>query len=52
VGIGVLMESTSAPLEVSAAGARAMSRTAWSYPSRMAWFDEAAGTIAELPATE
>jgi GGDEF domain-containing protein len=52
VGIGVLMESTNAPLEVSAAGARAMSRTAWSYPSRMAWFDEAAGTIAELPATE
>jgi GGDEF domain-containing protein len=52
VGIGVLMEAANAQLEVSAAGARAVSRTALSYPSRMAWFDEAAGEIAELPASE
>jgi GGDEF domain-containing protein len=52
IGIGVLMESTEAELEVSAAGARAMSRTAWGYPSRMAWYDEAAGEISELPSSE
>jgi hypothetical protein len=32
--------------------ARAMSRTAWSYSSRVAWHDQASGRIAELPAAE
>jgi hypothetical protein len=29
--------------------ARAMSRSAWAYPSRIAWYDQGAGQIAELP---
>jgi hypothetical protein len=32
--------------------ARDMSRTAWSYLSRVTWHDLASGQIAELPATE
>lgn len=51
LGIGVLLDEPGADPAVTVAGARAMSRTAWSYPSRMAWYDEAAGEIAELPAT-
>jgi hypothetical protein len=27
-----------------------MSRTAWSYASRIAWYDEAARSMAEVPA--
>jgi hypothetical protein len=50
-GVGVLVEVAQTPLELVIAGARATSRTAWSYPSRMAWFDEAGGEISELPAT-
>ena len=34
---------------VAVAGARAMSRTAWSYASRVAWYDEDSRQIAELP---
>ena len=51
VGVGVL--ATTAQVRPSAAlsMARAMSRTAWSYASRVAWHDDAAGRIAELPAT-
>ncbi len=49
VGVGVLQ----APPEVRPASAvamgRAMSRTAWSYTSRLAWYDHAADQIAELP---
>jgi GGDEF domain-containing protein len=48
-GVGVLVEFESTPLEIVIAGARASSRTAWTYPSRMAWFDEAGGEISELP---
>lgn len=51
LGIGVLLDMPGADPAVSVAGARAMSRTAWSYASRMAWYDEADGAIAELPAT-
>lgn len=51
VGVGVLVEVGDTPLELVIAGARAMARTAWSYESRMAWYDEAAETISELPAT-
>ncbi|WP_298934200.1 diguanylate cyclase [uncultured Ramlibacter sp.] len=50
VGVGVLQ----APPQVRPASAvamgRAMSRTAWSYSSRLAWFDHQAEQIAELPA--
>lgn len=51
VGVGLLLEAGSTPLGLVIAGARATSRTAWSYSSRMAWFDEAGGEISELPAT-
>lgn len=51
VGVGVLAASTAHIRASSAvAMARAMSRTAWSYASRIAWFDQMAGQIAELPA--
>jgi hypothetical protein len=49
VGVGVLVEAGATPLDLVIAGARATSRTAWSYPSRMAFYDEAEGEISELP---
>ena len=52
LGLGLLIEATDANLEISVAGARAMSRTALSFPSRMAWFDEAADSISEFPSAE
>jgi GGDEF domain-containing protein len=53
VGVGVLAASAAHIKGTSAvAMARAMSRTAWSYGSRVAWFDNDAGQIAELPTLE
>jgi len=53
VGLGVLAASHPNIRAASAvAMARAMSRTAWSYPSRVAWYDQVAGQIAELPSNE
>ncbi|MES2976425.1 MAG: diguanylate cyclase [Pseudomonadota bacterium] len=50
VGVGVL---TALAAEVKASSAvamgRAMSRTAWSFASRVAWFDKNTGRIDELP---
>ncbi len=50
VGVGVL---TASAAEVKASSAvamgRAMSRTAWSFASRVAWFDKSTGRIEELP---
>ena len=50
IGLGVLLVST---VQTSAADAvamaRRMSRTALSYPSRIAWFDEASGETVDLP---
>lgn len=52
-GIGVLLVADPrANAAQSVAIARAMSRTAWSYASRIAWYDEVAGAIAELPVTD
>jgi len=48
VGIGVLATSTQVRPSQAVATARAMARTAWSYGSRMAFFDPQAGQIAEL----
>ena len=48
VGIGVLATSTQVRPSQAVATARAMARTAWSYGSRMAFFDQKAGQIAEL----
>jgi GGDEF domain-containing protein len=49
LGIGVLSTSTHARPSQAVATARAMARTAWSYPSRLAFFDTHAGQIAEVP---
>ena len=50
VGVGVLTASA-ADVKASSAVAmgRAMSRTAWSFASRVAWFDKSTGRIDELP---
>ena len=52
VGVGVLVTAAQARPSAAVSMARAMSRTAWSYASRVAWYDEASGQIAELPATD
>lgn len=51
VGVGVLwISQTDEHAPVAVAKAQGMSRTAWSYPSRVAWYDEKSQEIAELPA--
>ncbi len=51
LGVGVLAAAHPDIRAASAvAMARAMSRSAMAYPSRLAWFDRSAGQIAELPA--
>ena len=53
VGLGVLAAATPARRPTDAVGmARAMSRTAWSYGSRIAWFDRDKREIAELPVAD
>jgi GGDEF domain-containing protein len=52
VGIGVLATSTQVRPAQAVATARAMARTAWSYASRLAFFDPKVGQIAELPPDE
>lgn len=53
IGVGLLAASSAHIRAASAvAMARAMSRTAWSYASRIAWFDQSLGQIAELPASD
>jgi GGDEF domain-containing protein len=49
VGIGVLNTSTQVRPSQAVATARAMAQTAWSYESRLAFFDQQQGRIAELP---
>lgn len=48
VGIGVLATNTQVRPSQAVSTARAMARTAWSYGSRMAFFDQQTGQIAEL----
>ena len=48
VGIGVLSTSTQVRPAQAVATVRAMARTAWTYGSRIAFFDTEAGGIAEL----
>lgn len=48
VGIGVLATSTKLRPSHAVSTARAMARTAWSYRTRMAFFDQQLGQIAEL----
>lgn len=53
VGVGVLAAATPQMRPSAAVSmARDMSRTAWSYSSRIAWFDRDARQIAELPLTD
>jgi GGDEF domain-containing protein len=52
VGIGVLATSTKVRPAQAVATVRAMARTAWSYPARVAVFDSDAGQIAELTTGE
>ena len=50
IGLGVLMVTTAQTRSADAvAMARRMSRTALSYPSRIAWFDDASGETVDLP---
>jgi GGDEF domain-containing protein len=52
VGVGLLAATAQIRPSAAVTMARAMSRTAWSYSSRVAWHDQASGRIAELPAAE
>jgi GGDEF domain-containing protein len=52
VGVGLIATTAKSRPSAVVAMARDMSRTAWSYASRVAWHDQASGQIAELPASE
>jgi GGDEF domain-containing protein len=52
VGVGVLATTAQVRPSAAVAMARAMSRTAWSYTTRVAWHDQASGQIAEVPDVE
>ncbi|HZY15872.1 MAG TPA: hypothetical protein VFE74_04540, partial [Ramlibacter sp.] len=49
IGIGLLSTNTQVRPSQAVGTARAMARTAWSYASRLAFYDQQAGQIAELP---
>jgi GGDEF domain-containing protein len=52
VGVGMLAPTPpDLPPSVAVAKARDMSRTAWSYAGRVAWFDHAIGQVTALPAS-
>jgi GGDEF domain-containing protein len=52
VGVGLLATAASGNPSAAVAMARDMSRTAWTFASRIAWHDQALDRIAELPAFE
>lgn len=49
VGLGVVLEPSHCSLDVVITGARAIARSAWTYDSCMAWYDEASNSVCELP---
>jgi GGDEF domain-containing protein len=51
VGVGVLTAGPELGAVAAVAAVRGMSRSAWTYPSRIAWYDKQRGCVAELPAT-
>jgi GGDEF domain-containing protein len=52
VGVGMLAPTPpDLPPSAAVAKARDMSRTAWSYASRVAWLDHAIGQVTEVPAS-
>lgn len=52
VGIGVLPVPPEARPAQAVATVRALSRTAWTYGSRMAWYDAVSSQITELPVAD
>lgn len=50
VGIGVMSTTTAVRPSQAVSAVRAMARTGWSYASRLAFYDDREGRIAELPA--
>jgi GGDEF domain-containing protein len=52
VGVGILATTAQVRPSAAVSMARAMSRTAWSYASHVAWHDQASGQIAEVPVGE
>ena len=52
VGVGLLATTALANPAAEVAKVRDMSRTAWSFDSRVAWHDRDSDLIAELPALE
>lgn len=52
IGVGLLVAGQQLRPAEAVARARAMSRTAWTYASRIGWHDNDSGQIAELPADE
>jgi hypothetical protein len=49
VGVGLLAVPATASRDEAIAMARDLSRTAWSFASRVAWHDSDAGAISEVP---
>ena len=52
VGVGLLATTARSPPSAMVAKVRDMSRTAWSFDSRVAWLDQGSDSIAELPALD
>jgi GGDEF domain-containing protein len=52
IGVGLMATTVHAQPAVAIAKVRDMSRTAWSFASRVAWHDQASDMIAELPAAD
>ncbi len=52
VGVGLLATTGAAQPAAALATVRDMSRTAWSFASRLAWHDQASERIAEVPAVD
>jgi GGDEF domain-containing protein len=52
IGVGLLATTARSQPAAVVSKVRDMSRTAWSYASRVAWLDQASDMITELPAGE
>lgn len=52
IGVGLMATTVHAQPAVAIAKVRDMSRTAWSFTSRVAWHDQASDRIAELPESD
>ena len=52
VGVGLLATTGGAKPAAALATVRDMSRTAWTFASRVAWYDQACERIAEVPAVD